>query len=271
LPVIREGDYVLLYLEPGKTWLVKVERGGSFHTHRGLLNFDDLIGREYGSFTPTSLGYQIAAFPPLPKDFAVKAGRHTNIVYPKDAGLIILLAGVGPGSIVVEAGTGSGALATILGYLVRPNGHVHSYEIREDFAKTARKNLAKAGLEDVVTVKNQDLLEGIEEQDVDAVILDMATPWEAVPHAYNALRGGGVFVSFSPTIEQVQRTVEALHRSHFAEIRTRELIEREMLVRTGKTRPATRTIGHTGYITSARKVYPPPIKERIVNRMAEPP
>jgi len=257
---------VLLYLEPGKTWLVRVESGGTFHTHRGILSFDDLIGREYGSFTPTSLGYQMAALYPLPRDFAVKAGRHTNIVYPKDAGLIIMLAGVGPGSIVVEAGTGSGALATILGYLVRPDGHVFSYEVREDFAKAARKNLAKAGLEGVVTVKNQDLLEGIEEREVDAVILDMATPWEAVPHAYTALKGGGVFVSFSPTIEQVQRTVEALRNSHFAELQTRELIEREMLVHTGKTRPATRTIGHTGYITSARKVYPPAIKGETNNR-----
>jgi tRNA (adenine57-N1/adenine58-N1)-methyltransferase len=257
LAEIRDGDYVLFYLDSRKNWLLQVKAGGTFHLHRGFLKFDDIIGKKYGCFVATSLGAQIAALPPLPRDLAVKMGRQTNIVYPKDAGLILLLSGIGPGSIVVEAGTGSGALASLLGYHVRPKGHVYSYEIREDFAKGAQKNLAKVGLEDVVTIKNRDVLTGIEERQVDAIVLDMATPWEVVPLAYDALRGGAVFISFSPTIEQTQRTVEALYASHFIEIQTFELIEREMLVRTGKTRPAIRMIGHTGYISSARKVYPP--------------
>jgi tRNA (adenine57-N1/adenine58-N1)-methyltransferase len=184
-------------------------------------------------------------------------GRQTNIVYPKDAGLILMLAGIGPGSKVVEAGTGSGALTSILGYHVAPDGHVFSYEIREDFAKEAQKNLIKAGLTNIITIKQQDILTGIEETEVNAVVLDMAVPWDVIPLAYNALCGGGVVVSFSPTIEQTQRTVDALYESHFTEIMTRELIEREILVRSGKTRPATRMIGHTGYVTSARKIYPP--------------
>jgi tRNA (adenine57-N1/adenine58-N1)-methyltransferase len=145
----------------------------------------------------------------------------------------------------------------LLGYHVAPEGHVFSYEIREDFAKVARKNLIKAGLKELVTVKQKDILEGITETNVDALVLDMAVPWEVVPIAYTALKGGGVLTSFSPTIEQTQKTVDALYASHFTEIATRELIEREILVRKGKTRPATRMIGHTGYVTSARKVYPP--------------
>ncbi len=182
-------------------------------------------------------------------------GRQTNIVYPKDAGLILLLAGIGPGSMVVEAGTGSGALTSLLGYHVAPTGRVFSYEIRKDFAKEAQKNLEKVELTDIITIKQQDILAGIEETNVDAVVLDMAVPWDVVPLAYNALSGGGVLVSFSPTIEQTQRTVDALYNSHFTEIMTRELIEREILVRPGKTRPATRMIGHTGNLTSARKIY----------------
>ncbi len=254
---IRDGDQVLFYLDSRRKWLMKVEAGKKFHLHRGIINFDDVIGQEYGSLISTSLGVGVAALTPLPRDRALKMGRQTNIVYPKDAGLILLLAGIGPGSIVVEAGTGSGALASLIGFHVSPNGRVHSYEIREDFAKVAIKNLQKVGLDVIVSVKHQDILGGISESDVDAVVLDMAVPWEVVPLAYRALKGAGVFVSFSPTIEQTQKTVEALCLSHFTEISTRELIEREILVRTGKTRPATRMIGHTGFVTSARKVYPP--------------
>lgn len=257
MTVISEGDFVLFYLDARKNWLLRVKTGESFHLHRGILKFDDIIGKEYGSFVRTSLGTQIAALLPLPRDLALKMGRQTNIVYPKDTGLILLLTGIGPGSIIVEAGTGSGALASLLGYYVRPNGHVYSYEIREDFIHVAQKNLVKAGVENVVTIKHQDILVGIEEQEVNAVVLDLATPWEVVPTAYEALSGGAVLASFSPTIEQTQRTVAALYESHFTEIQTRELIERQILVRTGKTRPATQMIGHTGYVTSARKVYPP--------------
>ncbi len=258
---ICDGDQVLFYLDSRRHWLLRVEAGKSFHLHRGILNFDEVIGQQFGSFATTSLGTKIAALPPLPRDKAIKMGRQTNIVYPKDAGLILLLAGIGPGSTVVEAGTGSGALASLIGYHVSPNGGVISYEIREDFAEVAINNLEKAGLKGIVTVKQQDILEGITEKNVDSVVLDLAVPWDVVPHAYNALRGGGVIVSFSPTIEQTQRTVEALYASHFTEIVTRELIEREILVRPGKTRPATRMIGHTGYVTSARKVYPPRVTQ----------
>jgi len=257
MSIIRDGDQVLFYLDSRRTWLLRVEKGKSFHLHRGILNFDDVIGQRFGSLISTSKNVFVAALPSLPRDRAIKLGRNTNIVYPKDAGLIIVLAGIGPGSRVVEAGTGSGALASLLGYHVSPNGAVYSYEIREDFAEMAKKNLEKLGLSEIIQVKQRDVLEGIEEQDVDAVILDLAVPWDVVPLAYPALRGGGVLVSFSPTIEQTQRTVEALYASHFIEIETRELIEREILVRTGKTRPATRMIGHTGYVTSARKVFPP--------------
>ncbi|MFX1562060.1 MAG: tRNA (adenine-N1)-methyltransferase, partial [Promethearchaeota archaeon] len=197
MTIISEGDLVLFYLDARKNWLLRVEAGKSFHLHRGILNFDDIIGKEFGSFIKTSLGTQIAALYPLPRDLALKMGRQTNIVYPKDTGLILLLTGIGPGSIVVEAGTGSGALTSVLGYYVRPNGHVYSYEIREDFIPEAQKNLGKAGVEDLVTIKNQDILSGIEEKNVNAIVLDMATPWEVVPIAYEALCGGAVFTSFS--------------------------------------------------------------------------
>ncbi len=252
---IRDGDSVLFYLDPRKNWLLRVEAGKTFHLHRGYIKFDDVIGRDYGSVVTTNIGIKLVVLPPLPRDRAIKMGRQTNIVYPKDAGMILLLSGIGPGSVVIEAGTGSGALSSLLGYYVQPNGHVYSYEIREDFASSAQKNIEKAGVSKFVTIRNQDILSGIEDTNVDAVILDMVVPWEVVPLAYPVLKGGAVFVSFSPTIEQTQRTVAALENSHFTEIQTIELIQREILVRHGKTRPATRMIGHTGFVTSARKIH----------------
>ncbi len=256
MTAIRSGDQVLFYLDSRRHWLLRVEAGKSFHIHRGILDFDKVIDQPFGSMITTSLGANVAALSPLPRDRAIKLGRQTNIVYPKDAGFILLIAGIGPGSVIVEAGTGSGALTSLLGNYVAPSGHVFSYEIREDFAREAQKNIEKIGLGEIITIKQQDILEGIQETEVDAIVLDMAVPWNVVPLAYKALRGSGVIVSFSPTIEQTQRTVDALYESHFTEIMTRELIEREILVRPGKTRPATRMIGHTGYITSARKIYP---------------
>ncbi|MFX1566137.1 MAG: tRNA (adenine-N1)-methyltransferase [Promethearchaeota archaeon] len=258
---IQSGDQVLFYLDVRRHWLLRVEPEKSFHLHRGILEFNQVIGQPFGSLISTSLGTHIAALPPLPRDQAIKMGRQTNIIYPKDAGLILLLAGIGPGSKVVEAGTGSGALTSILGYHVAPDGHIFSYEVRDDFAKEAQKNIEKAGLTQVITIQQQDILHGIKETEVNAVVLDMAVPWDVVPLAYTALQGGGVLVSFSPTIEQTQRTVDALYESHFTEIMTRELLEREILVRPGKTRPATRMIGHTGYVTSARKIFPPKRKQ----------
>jgi len=248
-----EGDYVLLYLSQRKTYLVKVEAGKSFHTHRGFIKFDDLIGKECGSTILSSLGVEFIALKPLLRDYIMKSVRKTQITYPKDIALIVMFSGIGPGSRVVEAGTGTGALTTALAHYVKPDGKVYSYEIREEFLKTAEKNLRRAGLIDFVELKNKDVTAGIDESDVDAVILDLATPWLVVPHAYNALKPCGTIASFSPTIDQVVKTVEALKENGFVDIETVECLMRGMQVERGKTRPQTLMTGHTGYITIARK------------------
>lgn len=252
-PMISEGDYVLVMLDARRTWLTKVERGKTLHTHKGVLKIDDLIGRPYGCKIKSSTGHTFFALKPIIKDFVMKSKRITQIIYPKDLGLIVLLSGVGPGSVVVEAGTGSGALTTVLAYYVRPNGHVYSYDIREDVQRIARENLERAGLLEYVTLKIKDITKGIDEKNVDAVILDMPSPWEVVPHAYESLKPSGTFISYSPTIEQVKRTVLAMKRHKFVEISTMEVLLRDIIVEEGRTRPETRMIGHTGYITFARK------------------
>jgi tRNA (adenine57-N1/adenine58-N1)-methyltransferase len=176
-----------------------------------------------------------------------------------------MFSGIGPGSQVVEAGTGTGALTIALAHYVKPEGRVYSYEVREEFLETAEKNLKRAGLADYVKLKNKDITIGIDEKELDAVVLDMATPWLVVPHAYNALKPCGTIVSFSPTIDQVVRTVEALKENSFIDVETVECLMRGMQIEKGKTRPQTLMTAHTGYITFARKALKPIEEEKINN------
>jgi tRNA (adenine57-N1/adenine58-N1)-methyltransferase len=254
---IVEGNYILLYLSQRKTYLVKVEAGKTFHTHKGFVKFDDLIGKDYGSSVLSSLGIEFIVLKPLLRDYVMKSVRKTQITYPKDIALIVMFSGIGPGSRVVEAGTGTGALTTSLAHYVKPHGRVYSYEIREEFLKTAEKNLKRADLIDFVELKNKDIIAGIDEGDVDAVVLDLATPWLVVSNAYDALRPCGTIISFSPTIDQVVKTVEALGVNGFVDVETVECLMRGMQVERGKTRPQTLMTAHTGYITFARKAIKP--------------
>ena len=250
---IREGDSVLLYLDRKRTYLVKVEMGKSFHTHKGFVKLDELIGKDYGAQVTSSMGISFIALKPILRDYIFKMLRKTQITYPKDIALIVMFSGIGPGSRVVEAGTGTGALTTALAFYVRPAGRIYSYEIREEFRETALKNLEKAEVSEYVDLKNKDITQGIEEKEVDAVILDMATPWLVIPNAYQTLKGSGTLVSFSPTIDQVVKTVEALSENGFVDTGTVECLMRGMQIERGKTRPETLMTAHTGYITYARK------------------
>jgi tRNA (adenine57-N1/adenine58-N1)-methyltransferase len=251
--LISEGEDIFLYLDRKRTYLVRVETEKSFHTHKGYIQLGDLIGKEYGTRIASSMGIEFVALKPTLRDYIFKTKRRTQISYPKDISLIIMFSGIGPGSRVVEAGTGTGALTSALAHYVKPTGRVYTYEVRPEFRERAIKNLERAKVSDYVKSKNKDVTEGIEEKDVDAVILDMATPWLVVPHAYTALKGSGVLVSFSPTIDQVVKVVEALTEHGFVGVETVETLMRFMQVVRGKTRPQTVMTGHTGYLTFARK------------------
>lgn len=250
---IGEGDLVLLCLDPRRTYMVKAEAGKTFHTHKGYVKLDDLIGKEFGLTIQSSLGAWFTALNPSLTDFIMKSSRNTQITYPKDAALIIMFSGIGSGSRVVESGTGTGALTTALAHYVKPNGKVYTYELRKEFQKNAEKNLKRSNLIDYVELKSGDVTLGIEERDLDAVVLDLATPWLVIPHAYEALKPSGILVSFSPTIDQVVKATEALRENNFILIETVECIMRAMQIERGKTRPQTLMTGHTGYITHARK------------------
>ncbi len=253
-PKICEGDNVLIYLDARRTYMIKIQAGQTFHTHKGYLKLDELIGKEYGEPIKSSLGIYFTTLKPALTDYIMKSSRNTQIIYPKDAALIVMFSGIGPGSRVVESGTGTGSLTTALAHYVGSTGKVYTYELRSEFQKNAAKNLERSKLIDRVEMKSGDVTQGIEERDVDAVILDLAVPWLVVSHAYQALRPSGIIVSFSPTIDQVVKTTEALKENGFVFIETIECLMRAMQVERGKTRPQTLMTGHTGYITHARKI-----------------
>jgi tRNA (adenine57-N1/adenine58-N1)-methyltransferase len=250
--LIAEGDNVLLGLGQRKTYLVRVEKGKSFHTHKGFVKLDDTIGREFGSPITSSLGFEFVAMRPMLCDYIMKCARQTQIMYPKDIALIVMFSGIGPGSRVVEAGTGTAAMTTALAHYVKPDGKIYSYEIRDEFRTVAEKNLQRAGLLEFVELKNKDVTIGIDEDRVDAVILDLAVPWLVIAHAYKALKPSASIVTFSPTIDQVIRTVDALRNNSFTSVETVECMMRGMQVEPGRTRPQTLMTGHSGYITCAR-------------------
>jgi tRNA (adenine57-N1/adenine58-N1)-methyltransferase len=250
---ISEGDDVLLYVKERKTYMIRVEAGKSFHTHKGYVKLDDLIGQRYGSAVVSSLGFEFLILKPMLRDYIMKSARQTQIMYPKDIALIVMFSGIGPGSRVVEAGTGTGALTMALAFYVRPRGKIFSYEMREAFLQVAEKNLRRARLWNNVRLKNKDITKGIDESEVDAVILDMATPWLVVPHAHGALKPSGTIVSFSPTVDQIVNTTEALNEYGYVDIETVECLMRGMQVERGRTRPQTLMTAHTGYMTFARK------------------
>jgi tRNA (adenine57-N1/adenine58-N1)-methyltransferase len=257
--IVSDHDFVFLVFDERRRWLLQVEHGGEFHSHRGIIDHDDIIGKPYGgvifSKPYNTQGHKFYVLEPLASDYILYMQRKTQIIYPEDAGLIIMYAGIKPGTKIIEAGCGSGALTCILGNIIRPNGHIYSYDIEEKNLKLARKNVSQTKLSDYVSINYGDIVsESLDHSNIDVVILDMPQPWEAIERIRNYLKLSGIFVSFSPTIEQVKKTHFKLKKNEFREINTYELLKRTMQVKKNATRPQVRMIGHTGYITFARKI-----------------
>jgi tRNA (adenine57-N1/adenine58-N1)-methyltransferase len=220
----------------------------------GYVELGEAIGKEPGTRLKSHVGKEFILLKPRITDYLQKLRRVPQIMLPKDAAQIIAYTGVGPGDLVVDAGVGSGSLAIFLGNIVRPNGRVVSYEVREDFARVAEENISVAGLGDIVKVKLKDIYDGIDESNVDLVTLDLPQPERVLPHAERALKPGGHLVTFAPCIEHVQRLYQELPNYRFARLKTIECLVREFEVKPGATRPSTRMIAHTGYLTFARRV-----------------
>jgi tRNA (adenine57-N1/adenine58-N1)-methyltransferase len=215
---------------------------------------DDLIGKPYGSRLDSSTGDVFWSLKPTTHDLIMHSLRKTQIMYPKDIGLIILKLALTSGFKVLEIGTGSGAMTVAAATAVRPNGHVDTYEARKEFAEIAERNLKRASLLPFVTIHQIDANSGLEGSNYDAAIVDVGDPWPLIPQIHKALSGGAGFVSFSPTVNQVEKTTEVLLRGGFVNVHTVECFIREIRADTGKTRPATMMVGHTGYMTFAQKI-----------------
>lgn len=251
---IEESSYVLLFHTPRKKWLTKVAQDKKFHTHLGIIDVSSIIGMEYGSAIRTTEGKLIFLMEPTIHDFIMKSERKTQIVYPKDLGYIVARTGLKNGSKVLEVGTGSGALATFMASIVKPEGHIYSFDVNSEFMEMAKRNLEKAGMAKYVTMHQHDPHQGVDIRNVDVATVDLGDPWTVVDQVYDALKGGGAFVAICPTMNQIERTAAQLKKSGYADIDCVELMIRNIEAREGMTRPSMRMIGHTTYLVFARKV-----------------
>lgn len=255
---IKIGDLVLIYLDIKRQYLVQVVENLNLSSDLGNMELNDIIGQTFGYIGETHLGHKYYCLRPSTADLMFKIKRKTTIVYPKDLGYLFVETSVGPGSKVIDVGTGSGALAMVLAKLVAPDGMVFSYERREEFLDNAKRNIERAGyLKNVKFYCRDAAKDGFDEDPVDAVFLDVPEPWALVPSAAEVLKGGHHLVSWSPNVEQVRRTVDALKENHFIRIRVSEIVERDMLVRQQGIRPRERGITHTAYLLRAQKILPP--------------
>ncbi len=246
---VREGDRVLLVEDSGKSFMVTVEGGKELSTHSGIIRFEEVIGKEYGDcvFTHNGKGRYWVIEPTIP-DYMMKVKRKTQIIYPKDAAMIIFWLGLKEGSRVIEIGTGSGSLTIALANAVGDSGRIYTYDRREDFQKNAIKNVENAGLSHRVEFKIREALEGFDENEVDAVFIDLPSPWDALDAAVRSLKGGGRVGVLSPTCNQIEKMAEKMKERGFIQLTSFELLLRYMLPRKGMTRPVERMASHTGYL-----------------------
>ncbi|RCV51558.1 tRNA (adenine-N1)-methyltransferase [Marinitenerispora sediminis] len=253
----QDGDIVQLTDPKGRMHTITLRAGTAFHTHRGRLDHDDLIGLPEGSVVRATSGTAYVALRPLLADFTLSMKRGATIVYPKDAAQIVAQADIFPGARVIEAGAGSGSLSCWLLRAVGEEGLVSSYERREDFAEIARTNVERyfGRPHPAWRLTVGDLAESIHDTDVDRVILDMLAPWECLDAVAKALVPGGLICGYVATTTQLSRIVEAL-REHggFYEPATWETLVRTWHVEGLAVRPDHRMIGHTGFLVTARRL-----------------
>jgi tRNA (adenine57-N1/adenine58-N1)-methyltransferase len=233
-----------------RRYLVTLTEGGEFHTHAGITSHDAIVGHEEGITVRSSAGARYTVVRPTLSDFVLKMPRGAQVVYPKDLGPLLMLADIFPGARVFESGVGSGAVSMTL---LRAGADVVGYELRADFAARARRNVESfLGPDLLYRIEERSAYEGIDETDLDRVVLDLPEPWRVVKHAEAALRPGGILVAYVPTVGQIAQLREELAGSAFAMAETLEVLQRTWHVEGQSVRPDHRMVGHTGFLTAAR-------------------
>jgi tRNA (adenine57-N1/adenine58-N1)-methyltransferase len=248
------GERVLLIDPKDRRYLITLVAGATFHTHAGVVTHDDLIGADEGRTVTGSTGRSFLVLRPTLNDVVLKMPRGAQVIYPKDLGAILMAADIWPGQRVLEAGVGSGALSMTV---LRAGASVVGYELREDFAQRAQANVAAAlGPDAPYRVEIRDVTLGIDETGLDRVLLDMPEPQNVVEAAGAALRPGGILLAYLPTINQTALLRQALDSpvTPFGLAETQEILRRTWHVEARSVRPDHRMVGHTGFLTTARRV-----------------
>lgn len=252
----RDGDLAQLVGLRHKHFILTLEAGAKFETHRGILQHNDLIGKAWGTQVFSHLGAPFFLLQPSLADLLINLPRTTQIMYPKDIGYILVTMGVGPGQKVMEAGSGSGSMTTALAYAIGNEGRVVSYEIKPDTQNLAVKNLKRFGLASRVDFKLRDIAEGFDETDADSFFLDVPNPYDYIAQVRAALKPGGFLCCLMPTFNQVEKVLQALRQNDFAFIEVCEILLRYFKPEPSRLRPTDRMVAHTGFLAFARKIEP---------------
>jgi len=254
--IARAGELAQLVGLRHKHFIIPLQAGAKFETHRGILQHDDLIGKQWGTQVFSHTGAPFFLLQPSLADLLIDLPRTTQILYPKDIGFILVTMGVGYGQKVMEAGTGSGSMTTALAHAVGPDGCVISYEVKPDVQNLARKNLNRFGLDSRVDFKLRDIQQGFDETDADSFFLDVPNPYDYTAQVRAALKPGGFLCCLIPTFNQVEKTLYALSRNKFAFLEVCEILLRYYKPEPSRLRPTDRMVAHTGFLVFARKIEP---------------
>ncbi len=255
---LTAGELVLIIDNRDRRHLITLADDGAFHSHAGVLDHTKMIGQPEGCEVSTTKGQKFRAFRPTLEEFILSMPRGAQVIYPKDLGPMMMLADIGPGMKVFESGIGSGALSMTL---LRAGAHIVGYELRDDFASRAKKNVEAflgADVMDRYQIEIRSAYDSIDGNDFDRVMLDLPEPWQVVPHAEMALRPGGVFMAYTPSITQAIRLREALSHTRFTEMKTLEVLNRGWHIEGQAVRPDHRMVAHTAFLTRARLLAPSP-------------
>ena len=248
----------MFFYNNSKKWLTKISKNESFHTHIGVIKHSDAIGKEYGSKLITNKDKYVYLLEPTMYDYVMKIQHGTQIVYPKDIGYIVARAGIGSGQKVLEIGTGSGSLTSFIASVVKPRGHIHTFDVDEHFMTIAEKNIKKAGVSKYVTQYNLDIKTATDlpfDAEMDVALIDLGDPWVVVPQVRMMLKGSGCIFAICPTMNQLEKLTLSLIENEFTDIESTEHILRTIDAREGKTRHSFQGIGHTTYLCFARKAF----------------
>jgi tRNA (adenine57-N1/adenine58-N1)-methyltransferase len=254
---LAAGELIVLIDKAGRRHRVRLKAGERHSLHSGVIAHDELIGRPEGIVVTTQMGARLLAVRPTFAEQVTGRVRQAQPIYPKDLGAILVGADIHPGARVLEAGTGTGALTLALLRAVGREGQVISYEQREDFLEAARRAITETlgELPANLELKLGDVYAGIEERDLDRVLLDLPEPWQAVPAARGALRPGGILFAHCPNVSQVQRFFDCLREVRgFGMLEVFEVLQRGWTVRGRSMRPSHRMVAHTGFLCFARRL-----------------